>query len=406
MFEVRIFIVSQAKEDIKRVRTMIQERKVRNGIQFRVVGESQSPVGFEDSAESLKPHCLIIDENLINKAVIDTGKGISVIAITSENNRREGEIDHVNLDSGSGFVVQKIESTWMPFTVESLRRADAKATQFYKHYFPGLDYAYSSKEKKKRRPAVGSVFIEPRRKEDDVPDGSFNFTTDDEEQQLSSSDDNITSAVGTSNSNEGFAFDVQEEEPVLKTEDSNREEGFFFEFSTDDFESRDESSPQRNSGQESDSYDCDSPSIDKKPEEEEKPLVSHQPASIPAEVSNDAKIDEPNVSISNSDNIDVIEESLGGKDNPTNDFEEFSATDFISSMTLWMFLRRCLTPSEKGARHFVDRHLSNNDTVDTVQCNSTRDDDILSSRGCEEAPVAVLLMIYSSNMAKASQKIS
>ena len=107
MFEVRIFIVSQAKEDIKRVRTMIQERKVRNGIQFRVVGESQSPVGFEDSAESLKPHCLIIDENLINKAVIDTGKGISVIAITSENNRREGEIDHVNLDSGSGFVVQK-----------------------------------------------------------------------------------------------------------------------------------------------------------------------------------------------------------------------------------------------------------------------------------------------------------
>ena len=105
----------------------------------------------------------------------------------------------------------------------------------------------------------------------------------------------------------------------MKTEDSNREEGFFFEFSTDDFESRDESSPQRNSGQESDSYDCDSPSIDKKTEEEEKPLVSHQPASIPAEVSNDAKIDEPNVSISNSDNIDVIEESLGGKDNPTND---------------------------------------------------------------------------------------
>ena len=88
--------------------------------------------------------------------------------------QKRGEIDHVNLDSGSGFVVQ-IESTWIPLQLSLYEGQMRKATQFYKHYFPGLDYAYSSKEKKKRRPAVGSVFIEPRRKEDDVPDGSFNL---------------------------------------------------------------------------------------------------------------------------------------------------------------------------------------------------------------------------------------
>lgn len=219
MFEAKIFIVCMEKETSDELRAMIQERKPRNGIGFRVVGEAQALAEFSKVAESVKPHCLIVDEDLINKAVIDTRRGISVVAITADANRREGEIDYVNLSSGSGFVMQKIEGSWRPFTTDSLKRADKNADHFYKYMFPGLDYTSTRKDKRRNKPVAGAVFAEPIRKDDDE-DGSFQFSSDVGEAQK---DDAVQEPFSFS----GFSEDPPEISPDLEVK-SDIGAGFSF----------------------------------------------------------------------------------------------------------------------------------------------------------------------------------